>query len=157
MARVLAEGTGAERATVWLRSGAELHPMAAWPQATSGNDAEPEGAGQPVAVVGQALPDIAGADRAAAVQHQGEPLGALTVTKRARESLTPIEEKLLDDLAHQAGLVLKNVGLTAELLSRLEELRASRQRLVAAQDEERRRLERNLHHGRQPHPGARKG
>src|SRR2546428_1084827 len=49
----------------------------------------------------------------------------------------------------QAGLVLKNVGLTAALQARLEELRASRQRLVAAQDEERRRLERNLHDGAQ--------
>src|SRR5258708_7605045 len=44
MARVLAEGTGAERATVWLRSGAELHPMAAWPPATSGHRAVPVGA-----------------------------------------------------------------------------------------------------------------
>src|SRR5258708_26772798 len=121
MARVLAEGTGAERATVWLRSGAELHPMAVWPPATSGNGAVPLGASQPVVLVGQALPDIAGAERAVAVQHQGELLGALTVAKRAGESLTPIEEKLLDDLAHQAGLVLKNVGLTAELLQRLEE------------------------------------
>jgi signal transduction histidine kinase len=45
--------------------------------------------------------------------------------------------------------VLKNVGLTAEVLQRLEVLRASRQRLVPAQDEERRRLERNLHDGAQ--------
>jgi signal transduction histidine kinase len=52
-------------------------------------------------------------------------------------------------LASQAGLVLRNVGLTEELLARLEELRASRQRLVAAQDEERRRLERNIHDGAQ--------
>jgi signal transduction histidine kinase len=86
-----------------------------------------------------------------AVRHQGELLGAISVRKRRGESLTPIEEKLLDDLANQAGLVLKNVGLTAELLQRLEELRASRQRLVAAQDEARRRLERNLHDGAQQH------
>src|SRR5207253_2098290 len=83
------------------------------------------------------------------VRHQGELLGALTVSKRQGESLTPIEQKLLDDLAHQAGLVLKNVGLTAELLARLDELRASRQRLVAAQDQERRKLERNLDDGAQ--------
>ena len=57
----------------------------------------------------------------------------------------------MDDLAHQAGLVLKNVGLTADLQARLEDLRASRQRLVAAQDGERRRLERNLHDGAQQH------
>jgi signal transduction histidine kinase len=75
----------------------------------------------------------------------------LSVSKRVGESLTPIEEKLLDDLAHQAGLVLKNVGLSADLATRLEELRASRQRLVAAQDDERRRLERNLHDGAQQH------
>jgi signal transduction histidine kinase len=45
--------------------------------------------------------------------------------------------------------VLKNVGLTAELLQRLEVLRASRLRLVAAKDGGRRRLERNLHDGAQ--------
>src|SRR5207253_3048473 len=94
------------------------------------------------------IPDT---DRAVAVRHQGDLLGALTVAKRQGESLTPVEDKLLDDLAAQAGLVLKNVGLTAELLARLEELRASRQRLVAAQDDERRRLERNLHDGAQQH------
>ena len=41
--------------------------------------------------------------------------------------------------------MLKNVGLSADLQSRLDELRASRQRLVHAQDLERRRLERDLH------------
>jgi signal transduction histidine kinase len=48
-------------------------------------------------------------------------------------------------------LVLRNVGLAAELRNRLDELRSSRQRLVRAQDEERRRLERNLHDGAQQH------
>ena len=149
MARVLAEGTGAEQATVWLRTGDELRPSASWPAPESVNGNGPVVAVRPVAIAGSDIPVIPGADRAAAVRHQGELLGALSVTKRAGETLTPIEDKLLDDLAHQGGLVLKNVGLTAELLQRLEELRASRQRLVAAQDEERRRLERNLHDGAQ--------
>ena len=56
--------------------------------------------------------------------------------------MNPAKEKLVRDLAGQAGLVLRNVRL-------IEELRASRQRLVAAQDEERRRLERNIHDGAQ--------
>jgi signal transduction histidine kinase len=50
------------------------------------------------------------------------------------------KEALVRDLAAQAGLVLRNVRLIGEL-------RASRQRLVTAQDEERRRLERNIHDG----------
>jgi signal transduction histidine kinase len=69
--------------------------------------------------------------------------------KPAGERLSPAEEKLAADLASQAGLVMRNVRVTEELLARLEDLRASRQRLVAAQDEERRKLERNIHDGAQ--------
>jgi signal transduction histidine kinase len=76
------------------------------------------------------------------VRHRGELLGSLAVTKPANEPLTSAERELVTDLASQAGLVLRNVALIAEL-------RASRQRLVHAQDEERRRLERNLHDGAQ--------
>jgi signal transduction histidine kinase len=141
MARVLADGTGAARADVWLRTGDILRQAATWPVDAA--------AAEPARVVSDSLHGMPEADRAVAVRHQGELLGALTVTKRKGESLTPVEEKLLSDLAGQAGLVLKNVGLTAELLQRMEDLRASRQRLVAAQDEERRRLERNLHDGAQ--------
>jgi len=143
MARVLQEGTGAESATVWLRSGDQLRPAATYPLS------EVEQPSLPIA--NGALPAIASASRSAVVVQQGEVLGALSIAKRKGEALTPIEVKLVDDLAHQAGLVLKNVGLTAELLHRLEELRISRQRLVRAQDEERRRLERNLHDGAQQH------
>jgi len=74
-------------------------------------------------------------------------LGALTVSKR--QELTAAESRLLGDLSREAGLVLKNTRLTAELVQRLDELQASRQRLVTAQDTERRRLERNLHDGAQ--------
>jgi signal transduction histidine kinase len=143
MARVLREGSGAETAVVWLRSGERLLPAAMYPEPANGFGA--------LEVTGDALPEIPGSDRAVAVEHQGELLGALSVVKRRGESLTPMEVKLIDDLAHQAGLVLKNVGLTGELMRRLEELRFSRQRLVQAQDEERRRLERNLHDGAQQH------
>jgi signal transduction histidine kinase len=60
----------------------------------------------------------------------------------ANDPLDATKERLARDLAAQAGLVLRNVRL-------IEELRASRQRLVTAQDEERRKLERNLHDGAQ--------
>jgi signal transduction histidine kinase len=56
--------------------------------------------------------------------------------------MNPGKQQLVADLAAQAGLLLRNVRL-------IEELRASRQRLVAAQDEERRKLERNIHDGAQ--------
>jgi signal transduction histidine kinase len=52
-------------------------------------------------------------------------------------------------MAGQASLVLGNARLRERLRARVEELRASRQRLVAAQDEARRRLERDLHDGAQ--------
>jgi signal transduction histidine kinase len=60
----------------------------------------------------------------------------------ASDPMGPSKLRLVHDLAAQAGLVLRNVRL-------VEDLRASRQRLVAAQDEERRRLERNIHDGAQ--------
>jgi signal transduction histidine kinase len=142
MARVLGEGTGAERAEVWLRVDHDLRRVAVWPDAAS--DAPP------VAVTGQLLPAL-DAGRAVAVRHQAQLLGALTTSKRPGDVLTPIEEKLLTDLANQAGLLLRNIGLTQALLEKVDELRASRQRLVTAQDEERRRLERNLHDGAQQH------
>jgi signal transduction histidine kinase len=142
MARVLGEGTNADLAEVWLRHDDALQRAAVFPL----DDAAPAA----VHLNGTALA-IPGADRSVVVRHQGEVLGALTVTKRRGEQITPIEVKLMDDLAHQAGLVLKNVGLSADLQARLVDLRASRQRLVAAQDDERRRLERNLHDGAQQH------
>jgi signal transduction histidine kinase len=141
MARILAEGTGARRADVWLRAGGAFRDDATWPP---GEPPFP----QTRADTGGRLA-VPGADRVLPVRYQGGVLGALSVSKRPGESLTPAEGKLLADLAAQAGLVLRNVGLWEQLTARLEEIRASRQRLVAAQDEERRRIERNIHDGAQ--------
>ena len=131
MAEILGEGTGAGAATVWLRLGPELRPAASWPR-----DRELE----PVAVQGKTTPDLG--EPFFDVEHRGELLGALSVSLPANDPMDPTKERLVRDLASQAGLVLRNVRL-------IEELRASRQRLVAAQDEERRKIERNLHDGAQ--------
>jgi signal transduction histidine kinase len=142
MAAILGEGTGAALTEVWLRVGDRLQLAASWPEGTEREQTS-------ILVAGDELPGFPDADRSLPVRHRSELLGALTLTKPANDPITPAEEKLLSDLASQAGLVLRNVRLAAELQSRLEELRASRQRLVTAQDEERRRLERNLHDGAQ--------
>jgi signal transduction histidine kinase len=139
MAHVLSEGTEADRAQVWLRVGDELRLVASWPE----QDTKPAGlrleSGEP-----PPMPDAAAA---VPVRYQGELLGMVAVLKR--EDITPTETRLVNDLAHEAGLALKNERLTAELSQRLEELTVSRQRLVTAQDTERRRIERNLHDGAQ--------
>jgi signal transduction histidine kinase len=121
LAQVLAAGTGAMSARVLLRVGAEHRESARWPAAGHRGD---------------------GQEHVEPVIHQGEELGALAVTMPASDPMDPSKEKLVRDLASQAGLLLRNVRL-------IEELRASRQRLVAAQDDERRRLERNIHDGAQ--------
>ncbi|MBI4261535.1 MAG: GAF domain-containing sensor histidine kinase [Actinobacteria bacterium] len=135
MAEMITAGTGASRAEVWLRVGSELRLGARAP-ATDGP------APLPLPVREEALPPIAGADHALPVVHHGELLGAIAVAVPPSEPLVPAQGKLLEDLAAQAGLLLRNARL-------IEELRASRQRLVAAQDQERRRIERNLHDGAQ--------
>jgi signal transduction histidine kinase len=141
MAQVLAEGTGAARTVVWLKDGAELAVGACWPA-----DAAPPGR---VGFAGGAAPTITGTNRVALVYHQGEALGALSVAKRPGENLTPVEDKLMSDLAAQAGLLLHNIGLTQQLRARLAELQASRLRIVAAADDQRRRIEHDIHDGAQ--------
>ena len=142
MARVLGQGTGAERAEVWVRAGQRLVLASSSPPAT-----EPH---SPVIIQNGALPEMQ-RDTVVPVSHGGELLGALAVDKKRGDAMNAVEQKLVTDLAVQAGLVLKNVGLNRELLARLEDLRASRQRIVTAQDEERRRIERDLHDGAQQH------
>jgi signal transduction histidine kinase len=133
MAQIVAAGTGAARAVVWLRIGGELH-------AEAFSDGRPDGS--VLAMRGGELPVMPPGEMAVPVEHQGELLGAISIRMPPSEPLSASGERLVGDVASQAGLVLSNVRL-------IEELRASRQRLVAAQDAERRKLERNLHDGAQ--------
>jgi signal transduction histidine kinase len=142
MASVLADGTGATRVDVWIRVGSQLRAVAT----------SPRKAVVPAAVALSSageLPELPRATRAVPVRHGHELLGALALEKPRNEPLTAQEDKLLQHLASQAGLVLRNVRLTAELRGTIEELRASRRRLVQAEDTERRKIERNLHDGAQ--------
>jgi signal transduction histidine kinase len=128
IARVLAEGVGAERARVWLRVGEHLRVVAGWPTGSTDDGSD---------------------DLTVEVRHQGDELGALSVMMPANDPIDPAKEELVRHLAGQAGLVLSNVRLTEELRARLDDLRAAQKRLVTAQDAERKRLERNIHDGAQ--------
>jgi signal transduction histidine kinase len=149
MAEILVLGSGAATARVWLRVADELVPAATWPE-------EPVPDLTAVPVHGNALPPLPGAQHEIAVRHRGELIGAITVTQLPKSALSPADVRLLDDFALQAGLVLRNVRLSAELANSLEaisaqaaEIRASRRRIVDNQDAERRRVERDIHDGAQ--------
>lgn len=97
--------------------------------------------------------------RVAPIAHSGELLGLIVCERPAdRASFTDEDDRLLTELARQVGLALHNVQLDTALQASLDELRetndelrASRARIVAAGDAERRKLERNLHDGAQQH------
>ena len=132
MAQLIGQATGADAARVWLHVGSELRPAAAWPAEAIGTRSLPSRDGE--------MPDFE--DTAVEIRHQGELLGALTLEMRPSDPMNPSKERIVRDLASQTGLVLRNVRL-------IEELRESRRRIVNAQDEERRRIERNIHDGAQ--------
>jgi signal transduction histidine kinase len=133
MVQIVAAGTGADQVVVWLRVGDQLRPEAS-------SDGSRDMA--PLPVSGHNVPSMRGTDLSVPVLHGGDLLGAISIRMPKGEPLRPAGQQLVTDVASQAGLVLSNVGL-------VEDLRASRQRIVAAQDEARRRLERNIHDGAQ--------
>jgi len=95
--------------------------------------------------------------RLAPVSHAGELLGLLVVGRSRRpKRLAEDADEALEELAREVGVGLYRAGLDAALRTSLEQLRqqaaelqASRSRLVAAADAERKRIERNLHDGAQ--------
>lgn len=87
---------------------------------------------------------------------RGRELGRIDCGPKTKGELTDHDRGVLETLAAQASLAARNARLATELSGRLDEIRrqaeelaASRARIVAAQDAERRRIERNIHDGAQ--------
>ena len=97
--------------------------------------------------------------RVAPMTHSGELLGLVVCARRSDDQpFSEEEERVLTELARQVALALHNSALDTALQASLddlqvanEELRASRARIVAAADQSRRQIERNLHDGAQQH------
>ena len=97
--------------------------------------------------------------RSASITHGGRLLGLIVVERPVdADRFTEADDDVWAELARQVGLALHNLQLDSalqeslrELEHRAEELRASRARVVAAADAERRKIERNLHDGAQQH------
>ena len=142
MVSLLAGAAGASRVEAWIRVGAELRPAAVWP-----GDSAPSAAVQLNGTAELPVPDPSA--RMVPVRHGDDLLGAISLSKPPSEPLTSTEDSLLQHLASQASLVMRNAQLTAELRATIDQLLASRRRLAGAQDAERRRIERNLHDGAQ--------
>ena len=97
--------------------------------------------------------------RLAPITHSGELLGLIVIDRPpGGEAFSAEDDRILTELARQVGLTLHNVRLDSALQASLDEVRrqaealqASRGRIVAAGNAERRRIERNLHDGAQQH------
>lgn len=127
---LLLRSTGAARAEAWTET---------WSAAT--------GHAGPAAAAGVL---VAGEPRALAeIGHRGERFGELRLYARAAADLVPEAAVLLGDAARLLGVVLRNERLALRLEEQLSQTRASRQRLVEAQEQARRGLERDLHDGAQ--------
>jgi signal transduction histidine kinase len=90
------------------------------------------------------LPTEGASRTATIVEREGQRVAALVHDASLRD-----DPALVEAVCAAAGLALENERLQAELRARLDDLQASRARIVEAADEERRRIERNLHDGTQ--------
>lgn len=132
MAKRLGDGTGAERASIWLADEESMTLAASWPADS----------------VASSEPDL-DAEHVFPVTHNDVLVGAFEVVKPRGTQLSSAERSLIVDLAGSAGAVLGYQRLNESLAAKAQELAESRVRLVDAQDRERQRLERDLHDGAQ--------
>ncbi len=137
LAQVLAEGTGAQRATVWLVVEDRLVEDATYPQ-----DRESGAVADNLAVL-LARPDT---DLVVPVL-DGAVLRAALAIEKPDGPVTPADRRLMQDVADGAGLLLRSVARGADLRERVRradelaaELQESRRRLTRAREVERRRL-----------------
>jgi signal transduction histidine kinase len=143
LAQVVADGTGATRAVVWLAVGDRLVRAAEYPPPVAGSEAALEAGTVENFAVLLARPDT---DHVVPVLDGTVLRAALAITKPGAP-ITPADQQLVRDVANGAALLLRGVALNAELAERVrraddlaEELRASRQRLARAREVERKRL-----------------
>jgi hypothetical protein len=143
LAQVLAEGTGAQRAVVWLVVDDRLVETAAFPA-----DRPPEVVVDNLAVL-LARPDT---DHVVPVL-DGTQLRAALAIEKPDSPITPADQRLMHDVADGAGLLLRSVQRGVELHERVRQadelaaqLRESRRRLTRAREVERRRLIGELSH-----------
>jgi hypothetical protein len=151
LAQVLAEGTGAQRAVVWLVVDDRLVESAAFPA-----DGLPAAVADNLAVL-LARPDT---DHVVPVLDGTELRAALAIEK-PDAPITPADQQLMQDVADGAGLLLRSVQRGVELHERVRQadelaaqLRESRRRLTRAREVERRRLIGELSHATTERLGA---
>jgi len=136
--RLIVDGTGAVGATLWVRSNMGFRVAAIFPEAASRPEIR--------RIDSFEDPD---ADYSLPVFHDGELLGGLSLFNERSEAIPPAEERLVANLASGIGMALRNAALTSQLRNQVAELEASRDRILAADDEARRSLERDLDSGPQ--------
>jgi len=137
---LIVDGTGALEAALWVRFEGGFRVASAWPQGVGREEVD-----SPAVFVDPA------ADYSLPVFHEGELLGGISLKKSRGDSITPIEDEMLLNLAGGLGLALRNAELTSQLRQQVKDLTRSRDRIVSAADQARRSLEHDLDSGPQQH------